>query len=102
MTNIEQAEADFETEGGLDSLANWIKSVSDLVDPVGHDPSIDIRLRYHNESWFTYSGSSDYDQDHRGYWGSSCVVANMTLDDCRDTAIDLREQTLNHLAECSC
>lgn len=35
----------------------------------------DVRLRVHNGSWYVYSGSSDYDQDHRGHWGSSSVEA---------------------------
>lgn len=98
-------ETEFKDTGGIDGLSKWIKSISDNVDPTDHDdhsgddPSIDIRLRYHDGSWFTYSGSSDYDQDHRGSWGCSCVIANMTMDNCRDTAIDLKEQVLEQIAE---
>lgn len=29
----------------------------------------DVRLRVHGGSWYVYTGSSDYDQDHRGAWG---------------------------------
>ena len=34
----------------------------------------DVRLQvYENGQWCIRSGLSDYDQDHRGYWGASCI-----------------------------
>lgn len=34
---------------------------------------LDVRLRVHNGGWELLTGSADYDQDHRGYWGASCI-----------------------------
>jgi hypothetical protein len=50
----------------------------------------DVRLRVYNGNWYVYTGSSDYDQDHRGAWGASCLSydrQNLT-----DLARDLIEQ----------
>jgi len=34
----------------------------------------DVRLQvYPDGSWWVRYGDSSYDQDHRGYWGASCV-----------------------------
>jgi len=57
----------------------------------------DIRLQvYPSGSWVLRSGSSDYDQDHRGYWGASCLSydrQNLT-----DLARDLIEQCSESIA----
>lgn len=52
--------------------------------------STDVRLRVFNGNWYVLTGSSDYDQDHRGAWGASCLSydrQNLT-----DLARDLIEQ----------
>jgi len=34
----------------------------------------DVRLQvYEDGAWVIRSGLSDYDQDHHGFWGASCV-----------------------------
>ena len=34
----------------------------------------DVRLQVHeNGNWAVHVCPSDYDQDHRGYWGASCL-----------------------------
>jgi hypothetical protein len=59
-------------------------------------PSIDLRLRVTGSGWQILTGSSDYDQDHRGFWGSSYLPydrANLT-----EIARDLIEQAKEHEA----
>ena len=59
----------------------------------------DVRLQiYKDGSWAIRSGSSDYDQDHRGYWGASLLSfdrENITV-----IARDLLEQAKDHAASC--
>jgi len=57
----------------------------------------DVRLQvWDDEQWIIRTGDSQYDQDHRGYWGSSCVpgVVNGIVKRfrSRDIAKDLLEQ----------
>ena len=34
----------------------------------------DVRLQvYEDGAWWIRYGDSSYDQDHRGYWGASCI-----------------------------
>lgn len=62
------------------------------------DP-VDVRLQvYDDGSWALRVGSSDYDQDHRGFWGASCLGARESLRRCRDLARDLIEQVRDHAA----
>ncbi len=62
------------------------------------DDECDVRLQvYDTGLWMLRWGSSDYDQDHRGYWGASCVPGwnhqpNAPLSFFTDTANDLTEQ----------
>lgn len=71
-------------------------SPSDLADPYDSDATIgtDVRLQVTERGWNTHSGSSDYDQDHRGAWGASFLpyartnltdLARELLDDARES-----------------
>ena len=50
---------------------------SDIVDEEG-EPSIDVRVQRFDGSWFFHSGDEQYDTDHRGLWGRSRVVADLS------------------------
>ena len=58
----------------------------------GEFPSCDVRLQVYagGGGWDLHSGDSSYDQDHRGYWGSSSVTGHRF--NSTDTARDLIEQ----------
>jgi hypothetical protein len=92
---------DFESAGGIDALTDDILFLSADVNPEDHsepgvdDPSIDCRLRHHDGSFQFLSGSSDYDQDHRGDWGAASVIADMSLEDARGIADDLLDQVID-------
>jgi hypothetical protein len=63
----------------------------------GHDydeySSVDVRLQvYEDGAWAVRWGSSDYDQDHRGYWGASSVPGNNRRFHSEDVARDLIDQ----------
>ena len=57
------------------------------------DPQIDIRLQITEENgWSVHYGLSDYDQDHRGAWGSSSVGCKISMEAAKVLAKDLIEQ----------
>ena len=60
---------------------------------------IDLRLQYHNEELIVHSGSSDYDQDHRGNWSSSAVEWCSTDEHCADIALSLLKDLWNEIPE---
>lgn len=65
----------------------------------GGDEGIDVRLQVMPDSTWTVNwGLSDYDQDHRGYWGSSSVPGDNRRFDSKDIARDLIEQAREHKA----
>ena len=51
-------------------------------------PSMDVRIRvrFDVDAWYFSTGSSDYEQDHRGCWGSSVLGHETTPEDCNDIA----------------
>ena len=62
--------------------------------------SIDVRLQvYPDGEWAIRTGLSDYDQDHRGYWGAASVSCKNTNKDLRNIAEDLIEQVQDHAAQ---
>ena len=64
------------------------------------EPAIEVRLQVWPDGQWTYhTGSADYDQDHRGYWGSGSVTADMDERALRALAEDLREQSIEQCAE---
>lgn len=65
----------------------------------GDDGGIDVRLQVMPDSTWTVNwGPSDYDQDHRGFWGSSSVPGDNRRFDSKDIARDLIEQAREHKA----
>ena len=53
----------------------------------------DVRLQvYEDGDWAVRYGLSDYDQDHRGYWGCSSVPGNSKRFKSLDVARDLLDQ----------
>lgn len=68
------------------------------VDP-GED--MDVRLQvYDGGAWALRTGLSDYDQDHRGFWGASSITGGCLIKHLRDTAADLLEQVRDAHASC--
>ena len=61
------------------------------------DYSLDVRLRVHDGSWQVLTGSPDYDTDHRGHWGASCIPWARCSHG--DIARDLVDQVLDSIAE---
>ena len=66
----------------------------------------DVRLQvYPNGEWAVRFGLSDYDQDHRGFWGASCVPGvnergTVQRFNSLDIARDLVEQARDDYAQC--
>ncbi len=62
-----------------------------------NDESYDVRLQVTDNGWSVHTGDSSYDQDHRGYWGASCIGKGTN---CREVAFDLIDQCREHKAQC--
>lgn len=59
--------------------------------------SCDVRLQvYPDGAWAIRVGPSDYDQDHRGFWGASCIPRGRF--NTTDLARDLISQCRDHHA----
>jgi hypothetical protein len=81
------------------SVVAALKQAREEVDP-GED-MMDVRLQvYSGGAWALRTGSSDYDQDHRGFWGAGSVTASSMVKDLRQTAKDLLEQVQDAYASC--
>lgn len=62
---------------------------------------MDVRLQvYEDGAWALRTGLSDYDQDHRGFWGASSITGGCLIKHLRDTAGDLLEQVQDAYASC--
>lgn len=58
----------------------------------GEGKWIDVRLQvYPSGHWAVHLGPSDYDSDHRGYWGASSISPRSN---CKKLAKELIEQAL--------
>lgn len=71
------------------AVAEYLRGVNARV-----DGDCDVRLQVYDDggTWAVRYGSSDYDQDHRGYWGASSVPGRGKRFDSKGIARDLIEQ----------
>jgi hypothetical protein len=85
----------------IDEVAAQLRSVNkQQLRPEDAEEGIDVRLQvYPDGDWAVRWGSSDYDQDHRGYWGSSSVPGDNRRFDSKALARDLIEQAKEHFAQ---
>jgi hypothetical protein len=73
-----------------------VRAKRDSLEPA-NDWTVDVRLQVHEEGgWALRTGDSSYDQDHRGYWGSSVLARSSN---CTELARELINQAKNHWAE---
>lgn len=66
------------------------------------DEDTDVRFRMHNGCWQILWGLSDYDQDHRGYWGASSIPSateGLTQEQALEIAKELIEQAKDDHAQ---
>lgn len=60
----------------------------------------DVRLQvYDNGHWAIRTGSSDYDQDHRGYWGASLLPGVVRGEMVRFSSIRTAKELLAQVKE---
>jgi len=85
----------------IDDVAAQLRSINKQQSaPDGAEGGIDVRLQvYPDGDWAVRWGLSDYDQDHRGYWGSSSVPGDNRRFDSKDLARDLIDQAKEHFAQ---
>lgn len=86
----------------IKDVAAELRSVNAMSFDESDDPEglgIDVRLQvYENGDWAVRWGLSDYDQDHRGYWGASSVPGNNHRCNTTDIARDLIDQARDDYA----
>lgn len=83
----------------IKTVAATLRDISSNV-----EGECDVRLQvYPDGSWVVRCGLSDYDQDHRGYWGASSVpgvvAGKVKRFDSKAIARDLLEQCRESHAE---
>lgn len=62
--------------------------------------AVDVRLQvYEDGAWAVRWGLSDYDQDHRGYWGASSVPGSNRRFRSEDVAYSLIDQAKESYAD---
>ena len=72
---------------------NEVRVCSDTED-------MEVRLQvYEDGSWTLRTGDSSYDQDHRGFWGASCVAPGDSVKFLRRIAKDLIDQAADSAAQ---
>ena len=86
----------------LKGLRTWLRKNRSIA-PRRSQRSVpwgaDVRLRVFGDSWELLSGSADYDQDHRGAWGSGFVESGASDDQLSRTADELLREADDALAE---
>ncbi len=83
----------------INDVSAELRRINKALEPDDADEGIDVRLQvYPDSQWAVRWGSSDYDQDHRGYWGSASVPGDNRRFDSKDVARDLIEQAREHKA----
>lgn len=82
------------------SVIRGINTEESFPGECGEECYIDVRLQvYPDGQWSVHSGDSSYDQDHRGFWGSSCVPGNGKRFSSVETARELIDQAKDHHAD---
>jgi hypothetical protein len=76
----------------IKQVASNLKYINSTIDSTNED-GLDIRLHvWEDESWTIHTGDSQYDTDHRGFWGSSTLMGKCNWLSIRDIARDLLDQ----------
>lgn len=88
--DIEEGADDAWVAGGADVRLRVYSS----QDPAGAPPRSEEDM-----AWQVLCGPSDYDQDHRGYWGASSVSSDMEEAALYAVASDLIDQVGEHMAQ---
>ena len=61
------------------------------------EDGLDVRLQvYEDRTWAIRTGDSQYDQDHRGFWGSGTLTHTTN---CRELAAHLLNEAKDHEAD---
>lgn len=76
-----------------DELITALKSVRKDAREWDLTDGIDVRLQCTEVGWQLHTGDASYDQDHRGVWGSDCVMFD-------STAVDLAAIATRLIDEC--
>jgi hypothetical protein len=89
----------------IGAVAQQLRNVNrevevEVTDRVSDDEGCDVRLQvYEDGAWAIRYGDAQYDQDHRGYWGSASVPGNNRRFRSEEVARDLIEQAKDQYAE---
>lgn len=102
MTDVRDIVPRGELVHALKGLRTWLRKNKSLAPRKAQRSSewgTDVRLRVFGSSWELLSGSSDYDQDHRGAWGSGFVGSRASDDQLARTADELMREVDEALYE---
>ena len=85
--------------GEIHAEGQFLADIMGQDDP-NEEPYTDCRLQVHEGSWCLHTGDPGYDQDHRGYWGSSSIPRGCSKARAVDIAKELIEQAGDDAAMC--
>ena len=75
----------------------------DVSDPDEEETPLDCRMQVTMyagiPSWRIHTGVSDYDLDHSGFWGASCVGWRDSITELQVTCKDMIEQVMEDMAD---
>jgi hypothetical protein len=92
----------------VDEVAIALRDIRDFLDPSDFPEetsdeeatNCEVRLQvWPDGEWKVRWGLSDYDQDHRGYWGASAISPTDSDKAIYDTAIDLLIEVEDAIAQ---
>jgi hypothetical protein len=88
------------------AVAKMLRAYNREAEPDWSEPGqpddkwCDVRLQvWPNGGWAVHCGDPSYDQDHRGYWGASCIPGARRRFNSTETARDLLEQVKESYSE---
>lgn len=98
----------FEIERWLQALSQYLTSEGVWLDEDsgenGENGACDVRISLHVDddgdvTWAGCWGDPQYDNDHRGFWGSGCLSSKDNAEDIESLARELMDQALDHYFE---
>lgn len=78
----------------IKAVASALRDANETyIDAGDWKEGFDVRLQvYPDGDWAVRTGLSDFDSDHRGFWGATCVPGNGKRFNAEDTARNLIDQ----------
>lgn len=76
----------------INDIMEFLKGELNFINQEGIN-EVDVRLQLTPDGqYFYHTGDSQYDVDHRGYWGDGIIAVDDTTIELRELAVDMLDQ----------